>query len=231
MHVVVGTDAYGRVKGVHKTAIVTVFSMVQSLPVAPIKSYYAWGSATSETIGVPFLATVRNVQLRGLPLARVDRTSVAFSYVRAALAALILIGFIGTFSGFIFSLNGKPMDDFARTATRLAEACLATGVAGGVLTFLVPTVGRRERLIRSFCGELLGVCIDPGRVASDVAAAIGETLPQFDIQDRSGAKRPRLEIVRNLVLTRCDVATDDGRDCEARTDELLDQLRHLDRVA
>ena len=55
MSVVVGTDTYGQVKAVDKTAVVTMFSMVQMLPVRPIKSYYVWGPTTSETTGVPFL--------------------------------------------------------------------------------------------------------------------------------------------------------------------------------
>jgi hypothetical protein len=231
MHVVVGTDTYGRVKAVDKTTIVTMFSMVQLLPVAPIKSYYVWGPATSEVTGVPFLASIRSIKLRGVPLVRVDRTSAAFAYVRAALAALVLVGFIGTFSGLIFSANGKPMDDFALTVIRLAEGCLATGVAGGVLTYIVPTTSRRERAIRTYCGEMLGVCIDPGRVVPEVAVAVREMLPQFASPARAGVIRPRSEYVQELILTRCDAATAASPDCEALTDELLDQLRHLDRVA
>ena len=231
MHVVVGTDTYGRVKAVDKTAIVTMFSMVQLMPVGPIESYYVWGPATSETSGVPFLAFVRSVKLRGLPLARVDRTSVAFAYVRAALAASVVGGFIVTFTGLIFSLDGRPMDDFATAVMRLAESCLVTGVVGGVLTYLVPTTGRRERAIRRYCGEMLGVAIDPGRLGAEVAVAVRELLPRLDRPHRAGEPRSRAESVRELILTRCDVATDAGLKCEEVTDDLLDQLREFDRVA
>lgn len=230
MYVVVGTDTYGRVKAVDKTAIVTIFSMLQMLPFMPIKSYYVWGSATSEVIGVPFLASVRKIKLRGITLARVDWTSVAFAYIRAALAALVIIGFIGTFTGLVFSANGKRMDDFALTVTRLAQACLAIGVAGGVLTYLVPTTSRRERAIRKYCGEELGVCIDPGKVLPEVAAAVREMLPQITSPDGEGVIRSRSDYLRKLLLTRCDVAAEASSDRETLTDELLDQLRHLDRV-
>lgn len=231
IHVVVGTDSYGRVKAVGKTAVVTTFSMVQSLPFGPLESYSVWGPATSETEGVPFFAQVRKVTLCGVPLARVDRTSVAFAYARAVLAVLVIFGFIGTFMGLILSREGRELDDFGRTAIQLAEACLVTGVVGGVLTYLVPTAGRRERAIRTYCGEMLGVCIDPGRVAPAVADAIREALPQPDDPKRASVPRPRTEHVRELILTRCDAATGPGDDCEAMTDELLDQLRHLDGVA
>lgn len=229
MHVVVGTDTYGRVKAVDKTAIVTLFSMAQMLPIAPIKSYYVWGPAKSEDSGVPFLASVRSIKLRGVPLARVDPCSVAFAYIRAVLAALFGVGFIGTFMGFVFSSNGKPMDDFALSVIRFAEACLALGVVGGVLTYFVPSISRRERAIRTYCGEMLGVSIDPGRVASEVALGIREMVSHLGYTDRANATRSGF--VRELVLTRCHVATEDGPDFELQTDKLLDQLRHLDRVA
>jgi len=231
MYVVVGTDTYGRVKAVNKTAIVTVFSMLQMLPFVPIKSFYVWGPVTSESKGIPFFGSIRKIKLRGIPLARVDRTSVAFAYIRGLLAALVIIGFIGTFTGLVFSANGKPMDDFAQTVIHLAWACLAIGVAGGVLTYLVPTISGRERAIRKYCGEMLGVCIDPGKVVPKVALAVREMLPPLASPDVGCVIRSRSEHLRELILARCDLVTEAGSNGESRTDELLDQLRHLDRVA
>ena len=155
----------------------------------------------------------------------------AFAYVRAALAALVVVGFIGTFTGLISSANGQPMDDFALTVTRLAQACLVTGVAGGGLSWFVPTTRRRGWAFRTFWGVRLGVCIDPGRVVPEVAVAVREMLPQFDSTDRAGVTRSRSEYLRELILARCDAAAGTGPDWEALTDDLLDQLRHLDRVA
>ena len=65
IHVVVGTDSYGRVKRLGKTAVVTTFSMAQLLPLWPVKSYYVWGQAMSEAEGIPYLASIRKVALRG----------------------------------------------------------------------------------------------------------------------------------------------------------------------
>lgn len=231
MHVVVGTDTYGRVKTVDKTAIVTEFWMVQMLPFVPLKSYYVWGPATSEIQGVSLLAPARSVERRGIPLARVDRISVAFAYVRGALAAMVIVGFMGVFTGLIFSRDGRPMDDSAMKMMRLAESCLFTGVVGGVSTYLVPTTGRRERAIRTYCAEMLGVAIDPKRVAPEVAVAVREMLLQPGTPDRSGVPRSRSEYLRALILSRCDAAIDAGLDCDALTDELLDQLGRSDRVA
>jgi hypothetical protein len=216
IHVVGGTDTYGRVKAVGKTAIVTTFRMVQMLPVEPLESYYVWEPITSETVGVPFLAHVQKVVVRGVPLARLDRTSVALAYVRAVFATAVLGGFIGTFTGLMVSLDRKPLDDVALTMTRFAEICLVTGAAGGLLTYLVPTVSRRERAIRTYCGEMLGVCIDPARVVPEAAAAIREALRQPDNPGQPGVGRPRSEYVRELILTRCDEATDAGYDCDNR---------------
>jgi hypothetical protein len=89
-------------------------------------------------------------------------------------------------------------------------------------------MGRRERAIRNYCGELLGTCIDPGRVAPQFAVAIRETLPPFDDQDRAGVTKSRSELVHELILARCNAATEAGRDCESRTDELLDLLWGMD---
>jgi hypothetical protein len=227
--VVVGTDTYGRVKAVGKTAIVTKFSMLQMLPVGPLQSYYVWGPATTKTSGIPLLAQVQQVKMRGFPLARVNRTSVVFAYFRAVFAALVLAGFIVTFSGFVFSRDGKPMDDHALMINQFAEACLVTGVVGGILTYLIPTTGRRERAIRTYCSEMLGACIDPAQVAPEVTAAIREALPPPDNPDRVSGTRSRADHVQELILTRCDAAANAGRDLEAKTDDLLDQLRHFDR--
>ena len=230
MHLVVGTDTYGRVKVVGKTAIVTTFSMFQLLPVEPLKSYYVWGPTKSRTEGIPFLAQVQKVTIRGVPLACVDRHSVAIAYLRAILAVMVMFGFMPVFVGLMMNLSGHRMDDFAVTVVGLGGGCLATGAAVGVLTYVVPTTSRRERAIRTYCGEMLGVCIDPAWVAPEAADAIRVALPRLKNLDREAAAGPRSEYLRELIRTRCDDAAGAKHDSEARTDELLDQLRHLDRV-
>jgi hypothetical protein len=229
IHVIVGSDTYGRVRAVGKTAIVTSFLMIQVLPVVPLKSYYAWRPSTSESSGIPFLAHVKKAKVHGVPLARIDLISVLFAYMRAVLGALLLFGFIGSFAGLVISANVKPIDDVALTMIRFAEGCLIIGVVGGILTYLVPTTSRRERAIRVYCGEMLGACIDPRRLIPEAAAVIRESLPQFDNADRAGMTRS--EYVCKLILARCNVAADARRECEATTDQLLDQLRHFDRAA
>lgn len=230
MHVVVGTDSYGRVKAVKKTAIVTSFSMVQMLPVVPIKSYYVWGRAESEESGVPLLASVRNVKLRGLPLARVDRMSVLLAYIRAAFAAMVLFGFIGTLIGLLLSAN-KPLDEFAMNGIRLAEVSLGAGVACGIATYFVPTLSRRERTIRTYCGEILPACVDPGRLAPDYANAIRELLAEPGNPEPVGLPQHRFDLMRALILTRCDAGITGEPQYESVTDDLLEQLRHLNRTA
>jgi hypothetical protein len=144
---------------------------------------------------------------------------------------MVMFGFMPVFVGLMMNLNGHRMDDFAVTIVGLGGACLATGAAVGVLTYVVPTTSRREQAIRRYCGEVLGVCIDPARVVPEAADAIREALPQLKNLDREAAAGPRSECLRELIRTRCDVAAGAKHDSETRTDELLDQLRHLDRVA
>ena len=122
------------------------------------------------------------------------------------------------------------MDDFALTVTHLAWACLTIGVAGGVLTYLVPTISGRERAIRTYCGEMFGVSIDPAKVVPEVALVVRQMLPPLASPNGAGEIRSRSECLRELILARCDLATKAGSNGESRTDELLDQLRHLDRV-
>jgi hypothetical protein len=229
MHVVVGTETYGRVKSVEETAIVTQFAMLQMLPAVPIKSYYVWGPAESESTGVPFLASVVKMRLRGVPLARIDWLSVTMTYIRAVLAPLALFGVMGTVVSLVSSANGQPMDHFALTATRLAWISLAAGIVGGGLTYLMPTVSRRERAIRMYCGEILGVCIDPRRVTPDIADALRDIVTQPARRKEKGASPSRWKCLRELVLLRCDAATTADRNFESRTDDLLEQLRNLDQ--
>jgi hypothetical protein len=105
IHVVSGTDTYGRVKTVSGTPIVTKFAMLQLLPIYPIQSFYSTGSGPTETTGIPFLASTKSVPIHGFPLASLDLISVLLAYVRAACGLFLIVDFI---AGMMFLVMGQP---------------------------------------------------------------------------------------------------------------------------
>lgn len=166
-----GTDTYGRVKSVAGTPIVTKFAMLQFFPLYPLQSFYYRGAGPSQSAGIPFFAYTRSVAINGIPLASVDATSVMIAYARGVFAALAVVGFIVILPG-ILVLTGERLDPFAMVATVGLLMLLVTGIVGGLLTYLIPLTPPRERRIREYCAELLGVSADPARVPPEMSGLL-----------------------------------------------------------
>ena len=221
-----GTDTYGRVKKISGTPIVTKFAMLQSLPVFPLVSYYFIGLGPTQVTGFPLLGGSEYTPIIGIPLKSVDKTSVLMAYARALFALLTLIGFMSLFP-IIQYFNEGQLDGFALRATRLLLLSFIVGVAGGGLSYVVPLTSRRERDIRRFCAEGLGVSADPARVSSDVALKLLESVGD----DLWWSEDPRKQLIRQLIESRVEISRASVvEDWEAKTDELLDSLRQLERT-
>jgi hypothetical protein len=226
--VTVGADTYGRVKCVCGTPIVTKFAMLNSLPIYPLKSFYFTGSGPTEVIGNPFVESSHAGEAYGIQLAKVDLTSAIMAYVRGLFALLILAGFTGVLFPGIMFLNGEQLDDFAMAAFRWLAASLAIGVVGGIFTYVMPHMTKREVEIRRNCRELLGIAIDPARLPSHTAMQIVENIDRLhDSIDDGGGK-----LIRDLVCARVKIAHGvDVRLYESVTDDLLWQLRRATELA
>lgn len=229
MHIVAGTDTYGRVKTVGGTPIVTKFAMFQFLPVYPVQSFYYAGPGRTETSGIPFVASSQTVAIRGVPLARVDRLSAAMAYTRAIFGTMAVFGFMAIVP-LVMQLTGEHLDDFATSAMRVLVGCFLAGTAGGLLTYAIPLTPGRERRIRRCCGELLGMAVDPARVAADASAAIEEYAALA--APREIPATPRFALLQQLATVRSRIARRMDVDAmEWETDQLLDRLDHPGRHA
>jgi hypothetical protein len=228
---IAGTDTYGRVKPVGGTPIVTKFAMLHFLPLYPLQSYYFLGRGKPKWFGIPFVARSHTVAIDGIPLARLDRVSVAMAYLRGLLGALVLVGFLSIVPG-IMHLAGEHLDDFAMIMLRGMLFSLAIGSIGGLLTYALPLTSRREHGTRTYCGSILGICIDPARVPVSTAAMIQDHLNDLGLTDPVDPdKDARSDDARALVLARAQIALGlDRYELERKTDELLDRLNHLERV-
>lgn len=221
----VGSDTYGRVKAVSGVPIVTKFAMFQALPVFPLQSFYRTAADVVVDSGIPFIGSSQSTELVGIPLAALDKTSVLLAYVRAFFATLIVAGSVVLIPG-TMHLMGEQLDDFAKNAAIALLGSLAIGICGGALTYIVPLTSRRERDIRQFCAELLGVAADPARVPVEIAQGwLARIEADLDALDH---RRKRL--IRDLIVTRAMSAqSSDAYSVETRTEELLDELRQLER--
>lgn len=221
IHIHAGTDTYGRVKAVAGTAIVTKFAMFQFLPIFPIRSFYFVGKGPTTKAGVPFLASTQTTSIAGLPLASVDLTSVVMAYLRGLFGALAIIGCMAMVPG-IMELTGEHLDEFAMMMTIGLVVSLVVGVLGGSLTYAVPLTSRRDRDIRQFRAELLGISADPARVTPDAKALIRSWLDAAG----SASDAARTRTIRRLIEVRLGLPDpENGRALEDRTDDLLEQLR------
>ncbi len=219
-----GIDSYGRVKTVCGTPIVTRFVMVHGLPVYPIQSFYFTGQGPTETTGIPVIANLVWADVKGVPLAALDLTSVVMAYSRAFLAGLTVIGSFVIAIGILYLTNPKPLDDFQIGAVWVVLICLAVGSVGGLLTYALPVTPRRERDIRRHCGDVLGAAVDPARVPADVSAL----LVQFAAEQCPSDVVPPFPLILELINTRAKIAQGiDAEEMEAKTDDLLGLLgRH-----
>lgn len=222
MHIATGTDTYGRVKTVGGTPIVTRFAMLQAMPIYPLQSFYYARAGRTETLGIPLLASYQAVKVHGIPLARVDRLSVAMAYTRGILGAMTVIGFLAVIP-ILMRLTGARLDAFAMTAMRVLIACFTIGAVGGLLTYTIPLASKRERRIRRCCGELLGICADPARVT--LAASVAIEAQAALAASPGDLDSPRCALLQQLVTVRSRVARSVDLDLmEQETDRLLDQL-------
>ncbi len=220
-----GTDTYGRVKSVCGMPIVTKFFMFHFLPCYPLQSYFFMGSGRTKWVGIPLIAGVFSTELVGIPLACVDKTSVAMAYGRGVCAAVLLGGVVITFVGVVSYFTGQRFDDFARTAMLVSLMAVAVGAVGGGLTYLWPLTSQREHAIRSCCAELLGIAADPARVAPEISVLLAE-------HEDGLAETPRTRLLRRLVQTRANIAQGiDTHSMELKTDELLAQLGPVQRAS
>lgn len=222
MHVHVGTDTYGGVKKVGDTAIVTKFEMLQFLPIFPLQSYYVAGASHRRKSGIPSIVGLQSVEVVGLPLACVDRVSLAMAYLRGLFAACAVIGFMSIVP-LIMHLTGERLDRFALTLTRGLVASFAVGLVGGAGTYAIPLTPRRESRIRTHCGEALGVSADPARLTWAMVREIEKLVAHSPPSESPDDERTKL--IQELVLCRAKIArNDDAPAMERRTDELIERL-------
>jgi hypothetical protein len=223
-HVHIGSDAYGRVKQVGSTPIITKFFMVSMFPVVPLESFYLirLGESTSE--GVPFIAQAHWKKIKGIPLAQIDKLSVAMAYTRGVLGAVAIGGFMGTFMFFVIWMTGERLTEEQTMILGCAGACLAIGTLFGLCTYLYPfQMTRREKNIRRLCGTILGISADPARVRLDSAKTIEHRLSSTGAVD----KLPKL--VHELARTRVRIALGEPRlPLEDHTDDVLEQIRIIE---
>lgn len=225
MSVTTGTDTYGRVKNVGGTPVVTKFVMLQFLPIYPLQSFYFTGTGSTETSGVPFIASSQTVVVNGIPLERVDRLSVAMAYFRGIFAALAVIGFMSIVP-IIMHFTGEHLDAFALIAMRGLIGCFIVGIIGGALTYLIPLTPWRERQIRHYCGEALGICVDPARVSADTAVAIEEYVARVVSQGIPDDSRSAC--IQQLISSRLNIAQGiDAIAMERQTEEIMDRLNQV----
>lgn len=226
MSVSFGSDTYGRVKSVNGTAIVTKFFMLNGFPVYPLASFYFVGQSMVESSEIPFLGSIEKIEVNGLPLTRLDRTSVVIAYARGLFAAMTLLGCIALFFVLVNSLTGEQLDDIGTALMHALLSCGSIGLACGLLSYVIPLTSQRERSIRKFCGEILGISADPARVSVGSLSSIERCLSSLISHERSDELR--FALIQQLVDCRLKIAvSQDVAEMERLTDEVLTRLKGL----
>jgi hypothetical protein len=114
------------------------------------------------------------------------------------------------------------------SVVRVVLVLFAAGIVGGLLTYCLPLTSRRERDIRRYSAELLGIAADPARVTPEISATVAKYLedkPNF--QENS-----RTSLIRELIAARTKIArATDVEDMERKTDQLLNELRLVETRA
>jgi hypothetical protein len=220
-----GTDTYGRVKKVSGTPIVTKFAMFQFLPMCPLQSFYFRGTGKNQAEGIPLVAITRSTTFVGIPLASVDKTSVLVAYARGLFAPAALLGFVILMIPAFMYLTGDRIPSDLVAFLRAVLVLFAVGVVGGLLSYCMPLTCRRERDIRRYCAELLGVAADPARVTPEASATFANHLEDhFTTRGNS-----RMSSIRELIIARTKIArATDVADMEKKTDQLLNELRQVE---
>lgn len=217
----IGTDVFGRVKRVADTSIVTKFAIFQFLPMFPLESYYLSSLGKERFEGIPLIAGAHSREINGWPLASLDWTSVIVAYVRAVAALLVLPGAIWPIVLLMYFLQRVPLDQFAIVTTWACLALAAVGGAGGLASYALVRTPGRERAIRRYAGELLGIGADPARLRLDLVAALAAIIRDSSFVDED----TRSALIRELIATRLEIAERGPlANLESRTDQLLRQL-------
>jgi hypothetical protein len=217
-----GTDTYGRVKKVSGTPIVTKFAMFQFLPMYPLQSFYFRGTGRTQAEGIPIVAMTRSKTIVGIPLASVDMTSVLVAYARGLFAAAALLGFVFLMIPAFMYLTGDRIPSDLTTFLRAVLGVFAVGIVGGLLSYCIPLTSRRERDIRRYCAELLGVAADPARVTPEASATFAKQVEDLP----TTRENSRTSSIRELITARTKIArATDVADMEKKTDQLLNELR------
>jgi hypothetical protein len=209
-------DTYGRVKSLHGTAVITGFFALNSFPCVPKQSFYVF---PKDHTGAEEVA---------LELQRIDRTSAAMAYARGLFGALVVVGFIGAIFTIVMALCGpnRPLDDLGLLFRNTLLICLVAGLLGGIVSYWIPLVGRRERKIRAYCGQLCMICVDPAVLRSQYSSYL-HSLVERTVQAEHLTEQ-RQKLLLSLFSTRSRLAEFPGNAfLEAETDQLLQQLDEL----
>jgi hypothetical protein len=239
--VTAGTDTYGAVRKVRKTPIVTKFAMLELFPIFPIESYYLSHLGQISHEGIPLIYAETSRSIVGYRLARVDRLSAVVTYVRAIGAAFAVVGSIGLIFGIFMSSAERvnaadPVDRYIVLVSGLLLAtAILIAVPTYIFTFVVP---EREKEIREYCDDALGIAADPARLDSFMVEEFLEltiaTLAQAGIVEPYDAIRQPITTTAEqkrllLVFARSKIALGGSREeFEPLTDSLLIDLAHSD---
>lgn len=210
------SDTYGRVKSLHGTSVITGFFALNGLPCFPLQSFYVF---PQDRTGAAEVA---------LELQRIDRTSAAMGYVRGLFGLLIVVGCTGAIMGSVAYLCGenRQLDDTGLQIRNAVVVCLLVGLLGGITSYWIPLVGRRERKIRAYCGQLCMICVDPALLRSQYSSYL-HSLVERTVQAEHLTEE-RQKLLLSLFSTRSRLAEYPGNSfLEAETDQLLQQLDEL----
>lgn len=222
-----GTCTLGHVKEIAGTPVVTKFVMLQALPIYPLESYYYSGETPGETYWLPFIVTIQSTDVHGPVLTRLDWHSVAMAYLRGICLAIGFVGFLALIP-YVRYLTGEQLTVLEKSTFPIILSCFTTACVVGWLSYRVPVTPTRERRIRQYCGEQLGIGVDPARVSAEVAANMEARVARNTPSENDD--QARVSLIHQLVTARANIAQGiDTRAMEQKTDELLTHLVQWDR--
>jgi len=214
------------------TSVITRFAMLQFAPLFPLESFFfaRRGNLSSDLISLIFGADATTPL--AIPLARIDKLSVAMAYFRGVCGTLVLVGCISLIPA-IMHLSGERLDHFAIVMTQALVSCLIVGAAFGALSYCLPwQMGGRQKSIRRACGGVLGMDADPAMFRRDVAEEIetflGDQIAGDKLRgaEKLGGADDVSDMRLQLVAVRLQIALGGPRQSlEQRSDELLENIR------
>lgn len=225
-----GSDTYGKVRRVGRTSVLTRFAMLQFAPIFPLESLYYARQGDSNSDLISLIYGTDATAPRAIPLARIDKLSVAMAYFRGLCATLALVGCISLVPA-VMHFSGERLDRVAIMMTQVLVSCLIAGTAAGALSYCIPwQTGNRQRSIRRASCRVLGMDADPAMFRRDVAEEIaaftggriaGDELPSGEVEEA-------IDLSMRLVATRLEIALGGPVQLlEQRSDKLLDRIRRV----